>query len=295
MSYIIENANILKDEKLVQTSLKIEHDRIVSYGGSYTHIKQIKMNADPFVMTPTHIIFDTSFSKLSTAASIKEHIKTNLISKGCTTFVTYASIQYEHEFIPKIKELKNKLVNSPIDFVIAIKIPLKLLHPAFLRKCKKEKIPAIFVEVNDPEELQPIPWGWIRDALFPYQCPLIPIFHNHKQKSIVIWEKSLTESKVPFISKELEVGKPLSLSVLKKMGIYPLKSNLHFGGEVSYNLYLKSQEFNIVDENQLFLYYGHRLICTVHKGTVIRAGKEIVYRPGFGEHVKIDRPGFYQS
>lgn len=295
MTYIIENANILKEARIVRTSLKIEHNRIVSFGGSYSHIKHMKMNADSYIMTPTHIILDTIFSQLQTAASIKEHMKTNLIAKGCTTFMTYASIQFEHEFNVKIKELMNKLMNSPIDYIIAVKIPLKLLQPSFLRKCKKEKIPAIFVEITDLEKLYTIPWGWIREALFPYQCPLIPVFKNDLPKSRELWAKCLTMAKVPYISFELEHGKPLSLSVLKKIGIFPIKSNLHFGGEVSYNLYLKNQEFNLVDENQLFHYYGHMLECTVHKGTVIRAGKEIVYRPGFGEHVKIDRPGFYQS
>ena len=65
--------------------------------------------------------------------------------------------------------MKTTLISSPIDFIIGVRIPVRLITPSFIRKCKREKVPAIFVELEDLDELEDIPWGWVRDALFPLQ------------------------------------------------------------------------------------------------------------------------------
>ena len=59
MGYIIENANILKETKLTQTSLLIEGNHIAAKQNHNYHNKLIKMNAEPFIMTPSFVLLDT--------------------------------------------------------------------------------------------------------------------------------------------------------------------------------------------------------------------------------------------
>ena len=65
------------------------------------------------------------------------------------------------------------------------------------------------------------------------------------------------------------------------------------GTELSYNLYLKSREIKNVDEVKLFHYHSDRLVVTVHKGKVIRAGEEVLFKPGYGEYVKVRTPSYF--
>lgn len=51
----------------------------------------------------------------------------------------------------------------------------------------------------------------------------------------------------------------------------------------------------MIEELDLFHYHNHRLLVTVHKGNVIRAGSNVFYRPGFGEEVTVKTPSYYIS
>ena len=47
---------------------------------------------------------------------------------------------------------------------------------------------------------------------------------------------------IPFIPFPLQERMPLSLDVLKKIGIYPQQGDLRIGGEVDYNIYIKRSQ-----------------------------------------------------
>ena len=65
--------------------------------------------------------------------------------------------------------------------------------------------------------------------------------------------------------------------------------------EVSYNLYLKVREIMNVDEVTLFHYHSDRLVVTVHKGKVVRAGEKVLFKPGNGEYVRVRTPSYFSS
>lgn len=297
MTYIIENASILSSHCHEQTSLLIKQERIASVQTTFNKLTHMRMDAKPFIMTPTFVILEHFTPIENDFQALKTHFIKNFIQKGSTTLLTSVDVQYEHEFSMKLKQKKSRLNTCPIDYVIAVKIPISLLTPSLVRRCKREKTPAIFVVIESTQELFNIPWGWIREAMFPYNCPLIPIFSSEigreKQQLINEWNKIISKEKIPSLLNEIPEHEPVSKQELAKIGIYPVKSNLQQGGEVSYNFFFASQESRQVDELELFHYHSHRLVVTVHKGKVIRAGENVIFHSGYGEHVKINTPSFY--
>lgn len=297
MAYIIENVNILRSNHVEQTSFLIKQERISSVQTTFSKLTHMRMDAKAFVMTPTFVILKHSTPIENDFEALKNYFIQNFIQKGSTTLLTSFDIQYEHECPVKLKQKKSRLTSSPIDYVIGVRAPISILTPSLVRWCKREKIPAIFVMIEMKQELSNIPWGWIREALFPYNCPIIPIFtskiEREKQLTIQEWEKMIIREKIPSLPYEVPEGEPVSKQALAKMGIYPLKSNLQQGGEVSYNFFLANEGSRQVEELELFHYHSHRLVVTVHRGKVIRAGAKVNFHSGYGEHVKINKPSFY--
>lgn len=297
MTYIIENANVLCEQNITTTSFLINHDRITSVLSSFKKLNHMRMDAKPFIMTPTYVVFDQQISEDKPFQEKKQYYLEQFIKKGCTTVLTTVDIKYESEFPLKMKRKQTNLNTSPIDYIIAARIPVRLLTPSFIRKCKKERIPAIFVEIEDVTELFSVPWGWIREALFPYNCPLIPIFAKRegktKQQAIHTWLKIIGTEKIPSLTTEIPEHQPIPKQTLAKIGIYPLKSNLLQGGELSYNFYLMGEENRQIDELNMFHNQNHRLVITMHKGHFIRTGEKTKFRSGFGEQVTINKPSFY--
>lgn len=296
MPYIIENANILKGDQLSTNSLLIEQNRILQLKRSF-HMNHVRMDASPFIMTRPHVMFAENIPLPSKQGT--EYYTHEFILKGCTTFVTYVSLTYEEEFFSKLAKRRNQLAASPIDFVVGVKIPLRLLTTSLIRKCKREKVPMILIKVENKEELLEKPWGWLREAMFPYFPLLIPVFAEEnpqsREEKEALWDKIMSREKIRAISVDLQHGSLVPDIVQREMGLYPLKGNLHPGGEVSYNLYIPKDVTKIVDESALFHYDNSRLLFTIHKGMVIRAGKKINYRPSFGNEVEIKTTGYFTT
>lgn len=297
MDYIIENANILKENQISQNSILIRENRISAYQSAFHQYKLIRMDAEPYIMTPTTVLLDTNIPFKGTFPEMKKYMINQFLLRGCTTLFTYVKVSYENELIEKINEMKTSLINSPIDFIIGVRIPIRLLTPSFIRKCKKEKVPAIFLELHNNEELDHIPWGWIREAMFPYNSPLIPLISSSLKKEtkhpLAKWKVTVQNERIPALYEDLEENQPLTVPVLNKIGLYPQKGSLMCGMEVSYNLYLKGREMTNADDENLFHHHLNRLVVTVHNGKVVRADKEVLFKPGNGKHVRIRTPSYF--
>jgi hypothetical protein len=297
MTYIIENVHLLKGQASTETSMLVEGQKILASRPSFNMHNHMRMDADAYIMTPTHVLFDPKLPLTGSFQERKEYYLKNFIMRGSTTVLTTVMIEFERELDSKLRELKCDLIDCPIDYVIGVSIPSRLMNPSFIRKCKRAKIPAIFLEINDMKELFTIPWGWVKEALFPYNSPIIPVLPENKSKKakqlqLNAWTELMKKENVPAVYEDLTNTGPVSRSVLKKTGIFPNKSNLHSGGELSYNLYYRNAETEQRDEFGLY-FQSKSLAVTVDKGKVIRAGSEVYYRPGKGENVIIKTPGFF--
>jgi len=295
--YIIENANILKDKQLTTCSLIITNEKITMIQKSTSYYRYMRMNLEPYIMTPSYVLLSSEIPFKTSFQELKTYLSEHFLIKGCTTIFTYVDLSYENELSDKINEMKKALFSSPIDFIIGVKIPVRMITPSFIRVCKKHKIPAVFVELRELDELDQIPWGWIREAMFPFNSPLIPLISSSQKKEARLvlskWKDRMMTERIPALYEVLEENNPLSIPVLNKIGLYPQKGSLMTGTELSYNLYLKDREIRKVDEESLFHYHSNRLVVTVHKGKVIRSGEKVLFSPGSGEYVKVRTPSYF--
>ncbi|GAE43488.1 hypothetical protein [Mesobacillus boroniphilus] len=221
MAYIIDNVHLLKGQAFTETSILVEDQRIISTTSKFERYNYMRMDADNYIMTPTHVLFDTNIPIKESFKERKEYYLRNFILKGCTVVFTTVKIQFERQLEEELKQAKSNLLDSPIDFVLGVSIPPRLLNPGFIRKCKKMKVPAIFLEIDEMNSLKTMPWGWIKEALFPYNCPVIPILpeskHNKgRQLQLNVWSDLMKKEKVPAVYEDLANPGPVSRSILKK-------------------------------------------------------------------------------
>jgi len=296
MQYIIEDIHLLKRQRVKKTSILIEENRIELLKEKFHSYQYMRMDGTPYIMTPTTVILENQVKQITSTSQQRNYIEENLIKKGCTTFLFYLEVKRERELPIQLKKMKNQLLNCAIDYVTGVKIPLKLLSPSFVRACKREKLPVLFIEIEEVKALYQVPWGWIKEALFPYNAPLVPIFlmedEQEKKMAQNIWSRLMRDVKIPSIPHEIKEGIAIAYPDLVKMGIYPFKGNVYQGGEVTYNLFAFDDSIINIEENDLFHYHYDRIQMTIHKGKCIRAGDKVFYRPGYGELLEVKVPSF---
>ncbi|MGE8204324.1 hypothetical protein ACQKP0_07140 [Heyndrickxia sp. NPDC080065] len=288
--YIIDKADIFFEEEqnVKKQSLFIKNNTIHSIKTDFVKTALMRMNVSSFIMTPTHVMLDSDIP-VSTFQIQKKYFTTNFLLKGCHTIITPFTIQNEWKFDQELHKKRVSLLNSPVDYVLAVKLPLEKLSTNIIRKCKKGKIAIIFCEIHDESSLSQIPWGWIREAMFPYNPILVPIYlvNDHSKKKAILkkWNDILGYEKIPSLSDEMPKKTPISVKNLKKFGLYPKRGDLHIGGEINYNLYFKNKK---VAEQKGIHYDNDRLAIMVHKGRVTTTLNTTKFRPGFGEEIVIN-------
>ncbi len=296
-TYIIENANWLKDTKLTQTSFLIEDGRVSSIRDSFRYYRYMKMDISPFLMTPGHFFCYLEVPGGSDDfASIKNYYLNELINTGCTTVLTAFSIKYEYEFLKELKNRKATMINCPLDYTIGLRISDNLITPNIIRSCKRHRVPVIWIEMDDAGKFKDIPWGWIKGLLYDYPITFVPFFTTNidiktKMKHLKIWQQSMENEGIPHIPHEIPLKVPLELNILKKIGIYPLRGNFLVGGEISYNLYMKPGDTGT--EPLSFHYDQLVLKCTMNKGKYQYVNSRGHFYPGAGEELIIQTPGYF--
>ncbi len=290
--YIIEKANIEMENMEKTTSILIKDNKIYSIKDSFMRNNYVRMNLSEYIMTPTHVMLDLT-SLPSGFQEMKKYYTENFLLKGTGTIINAFTIQYESQFEDELRKKRTSFLNSPIDYVIAVKLPLEKLSTNIIRKCKRNKIPIIFVELKNIEDLYEKPWGWIKEAMFPYNPVLVPVFSGEqkaKKNLLKNWDEILSKEKISHLFDEIPEKTPIAVKYLKKFGVYPKRGDLSIGSEINYNLYFKADK---VDEHVPFHYDKDRLAIMVHKGLITTTCNEVTYRPGFGEEIRIERTSLF--
>ncbi|CAM3885832.1 hypothetical protein [Mesobacillus zeae] len=296
MAYIMENARVQKGNLKKNVCLLVEGSKITAIREAFPSYTHCRMELDSYIMTPTFAVFDMGLPLGQTFGDKKSYYLKNFIKRGCTTVLTCVPITSAATLEAGFRKATAQLTDCPVDYVLGARIPASLLTPSFIRKCKHAKIPALFVDVGSQKDIVSLPWGWIREAMFPYNSPLIPVFKSGDPTLKALWARIMKKEKIPSMLHELEEHLPAEMEALQKIGIYPGKCNLQHGGEVSYNLYLRNGETEEAkDTGELFMKHEDKLSVSVHKGVVIRAGSQVHYRPGYGEYIVITTPAFHTA
>lgn len=300
MAYIIDNAQVKKGNSVMTCSLLIKDNRIDYITDHFNTLLYKKIDTSRYLLTPGHVIIDFTFSPDMTFPQFKEYFKEKFLQKGVTTVLFIIDVHYERELEQKLNKIRLGLLNCPIDYYLGVRIPLRALTPAFIRQCKKQKIPVVFIDLPDClESLEKVQWGWIRDAVYGYYLPLAPIFKmdmpkRELQKWTRLWRQLTSENQVPAIPFSLNEYQVLNQNVLKKIGIYPDKGDIRIGGEVDYNLYDK-EEIGSIYGDLSSLYQNYTPNITVHKNVTIKDGEKIFFKPGFGNECIVKIPGFFKA
>jgi hypothetical protein len=295
MPYVIEGAYVIRQEQLQRCSLVIDHNRIDYISEQAKQYTWMRMEIGEMIVTPGHVMVDFSFQKPRSFLQLKQYVKQHLIAQGCTTLLAVCDVSDENQLVPKLQRLRQHLLNSPIDYFIGVKVPLHMITPSFMIACRRLKIPVIFVEMQENDELHSVPWHWIAEMLKTHPLAFVPYWSKGKRmkKQETAWRKLLAAHHIPFIPFPLQERMPLSLDVLKKIGIYPQKGDLRIGGEVDYNLYKKESVSRLVAETPIVDYDNHVPVVTVHKGRLLKVENQIHFYPGFGMERVIRAPGMF--
>lgn len=295
MQYVIENAAYIENGQKEKLSFMIKDNEFRYIGPNISYHNVMKMEASTFLITPSYIFFAPDLPEFP-YEQFKAKFLNEYVLKGCGTIITNFTINRISEFDQALRRKRMSLLNSPVDFLLGIQINAKLITTDLIRKCKREKIPIIFVEITKMKELYSIPWGWIRDISFPLNPIFIPIFTSElklfsEKMLLQKWTTLLEDEKIVHLPSPLQKNKPLSIDIIKKIGLYPKKGILKVGGELSYNLFFMKKD----DEQRRGYPYGVDLYpdVSVHKGKYVSINQVPIFRSGTGEELIIHKTAIF--
>jgi hypothetical protein len=152
--------------------------------------------------------------------------------------------------------------------------------------------------MKEETDFEAVQWQWIREAAFPYRMAIVPDWdtlrtsERHLVKLQRKWRNFAANKDIPTLPSFLTDRTILTKPVLRKIGISPLKGELYRGGDLDYNLY----ENGSLDDS-FYLHYDKNSIpdVVVLRGKVMKAGRTVYYRPGFGNEISVRTPGFLTS
>lgn len=284
MHYLIDRATLMMNGKKSIVSMLIQEDEIRLIGNAFSQSLVMKMDVSPFIMTPSLVKFIPHIPDLP-FPQFKQFFSEQFLLTGCSAFVTTFRIQYEFEFESKLLEKRTQLLNSPIDYMLGVQMPADKVTTSIVKKCKKEKIPLIFIELK--KDLPSIPWGWLREAAFPFNPIFIPVFLPPQKpfaekRTLQKWAKQMKEERISHLAYPLTEKKSLNEDELKLFGLYPKRGVLRPGGEISYNLYLKMDEWDKKNPD-----------IAVYKGLFNTIENQSFFRPGFGQEIMINKTALF--
>ncbi|UOE92329.1 hypothetical protein [Alkalihalobacillus sp. LMS39] len=287
MKYIVENVKRTTEEGIqMNRSYLFEFDSIRYINAKMRKLQWMRMNIDGFSLQSSFVMNDLNLCQETHFSMFKKRMK-QLISIGCTTVVTYCEIYNIREFNHLIKKARHRMINSGIDFVVGVRTNYKSLTPAFIRLCKKHKVPIIIVDFTQQNELQHTIWQRIKEAMHSYQPLIIPNWDHvcqsekEAQQWSQLWQYYATDYEIPTCFSFPADYVPFSKGLIQKLGLYPKKGTLLVSSDVDYIL---------TDEHD-----NEKIHVVVLRGKVVKAGNVIDYKPGYGREQRIRLPGSYLS
>ncbi|WP_078428488.1 hypothetical protein [Alkalihalobacterium alkalinitrilicum] len=288
MKYILADVKRKVDREIQKKSYYIENDSVSYVNEKMDKLKFTRLNMNGFTLAAGHIMNDFNLINFNHKEAYKVRFK-RLIEKGCTTIVTYPLVENVDELNKKLRLARHQLINSPIDFMIGIQTTLTGLTPLLIRKCRREKVPIIRLNINSIEDLYKVSWERMKEAMINYQLLIIPnwtetpVTRKKEEKLVQVWGELSNQYRIPTHLSFPDEHEPFPKVLSKKAGLYPRKSELIVGSDVDYILYQNDE----VNKDSMV---PIEPAVVVLRGKVIKAGESIYYKPGFGREVRINVP-----
>ncbi|WP_070121131.1 hypothetical protein [Bacillus marinisedimentorum] len=297
MEIILEKAEGTGSDRGLRCLIKGE--KVIMRRTHDLRLNHLKVDLSSFRIEPGIVSYVPQINEGMSPTSFKQE-QASLIKHGVTTVVITAEVRRERELERAGKIARHRMVNSSLDYVIGVSVPLKTLTPSFIRNCRKNAIPFIQVCIHSHDEINSAKWGWIKQALYPNPPALYPHFKNIPSKRGRIriekeWDKQMDDHGING-KLRLQEG-PLRKPVLKQIGIYPHKGELIQQADLDYNLYYTGDPVkNGADgASEADIPDSVSPDVTYLRGVMLRAGQDVRLRPGYGKELTIRLPGYFAS
>ncbi|MDV2683478.1 hypothetical protein RYX56_03715 [Alkalihalophilus lindianensis] len=219
-----------------------------------------------------------------------------LIREGCTSVITYAKTEYERQIATSLKIKKHLMINSTLDYLIGLTIPLSLLRPTVIRECKRQKIPILEVKIDSLDALRLVPWDHISQMMVTYPVVLVPRLETDDKKIakqiVNLWTFYCIQYRIQ--TEDSPGNSSWSKEALQKIGLYPKKGDLLVSSDFDYQLYLHKQtEENkafFLDENKKLDYDKREPEIVALRDRIIKVNQKIDFNPGYGRQLVISTP-----
>ncbi|MGD7008003.1 hypothetical protein [Metabacillus sp. 84] len=297
MAYILDHVLLWREGKTKPASILIEADRFRMIRSQLDRFHCMKVNLEDYVMTGGQVMLDSCTEEDQSFASFKEHMKNNVLGRGCTCFISIIPVNRSKEIAVKTAKRRQILINAPADHYLALKCPIKSLTPSFIYEAKKQQISLIFAELNNESDYQSFTWPWLRDALYLHPVTFIP-FWNHREPNPKLdrqWSAFMGRTGIPVLPHSIHPLQPLKIADLRILGIDPEKGRVRLNGDADYNLFTKNTLSDSVETKPHLDYDNHIPTISIQRGRVLKAGQAVFFKPGFGEEKHIVIRSSYSS
>ncbi len=258
----------VEDGKVRYTSLPTKYQGIM------------KVCSNRFMTQPGNVMIDNQVVSYFERNEGISYIKQMLLF-GYSTFIQRISIDYESETDQILSYTRQMLNPSPIDYALAVSIPLSRVTESWLRKLKQQSISFVVFEISSVEEMKETPWQRLIEAMFPKRILCIGepsrTIESEKEKK-EIYDSWLQVVETFRINSYLSVPNnwtPLPPLLLMRLGLYPQKGVLIMGSDADYMMYSLNGEKKPFDFPEII----------VNKGKVIKAGQRWEIKEGSGEEL----------
>ncbi|MFC7060446.1 hypothetical protein [Halobacillus seohaensis] len=234
----------------------------------------VNMGIDRFIVAPGQVMVDTCIP-LSRSPSPLEDC-TSYIKKGCTLLLVQQFIYTNRHYRMEYEQLVKKMSDLAIDFMIVPRISSHVLQPEMIRFYARQKSPFIIVSVENLEDLQDIPWGWMVQAQCNRRIPFtysVKKRRNSEMNYERFWTNICTKYGIIKLTNPIKDGL-LTLNNIKDTGIYPYKGALTDSAFADYNLYERNVD-ELVDEGGYFLYHDAIPNVTVMRGQLLQINQKL--------------------
>ncbi|UJW57709.1 hypothetical protein HXZ66_10005 [Bacillus sp. A116_S68] len=209
-----------------------------------SNISQRVKNVDTegFTVLPGKVILKENVLTHMTEGDMISFSK-HMLLHGFSTFIHLIDMKYESETDKLLESSRQLLKNCLVDYVHAIRVPLRRLTPSWVRKLKKLSVPLIVFTVQTMNDINKASWQRLIEAAFPLRTMFIldqknsDLTERQKLKVQQRWEEMVKYRRLNSYFQLPEQHEVLPLLFLKRLGLYPQKGTFDSGAHADYFMY----------------------------------------------------------
>ncbi|TWI58869.1 hypothetical protein [Halalkalibacter nanhaiisediminis] len=301
--YLLDQAEKVEENSSYKSSYLIDNGQVRYVSKTFQQWNKQRVVMSSIIMMNGRVMLSNELT-LSHDYSIFQQQQNDLIKKGCTTVAVASYVPFERQLDSIYKRTKHAMASSTLDYIIGFTLPLKLLSPQVLRRCRHLRVPFVRIVINSVAEIEELPWSHLSQTLSSYSTVVIPVIEEESPKirtSILSTWTSYCAAYRIHSSPPLEDHEVWRKAMVQKVGLYPEKGAMLVGSDADYLLFINNKTETVFSKDQtvarkeLFVYHEEDPFVVILRGHVIKAGHVISLKPGFGRCIQVKRPGRFLS